>query len=480
MDSTLHKMALLEIGLPKSIAKALRLPTNSPKRQQLRVLKTLLKKAKYTQFGQHYGFENILGQRDPRRQFRELVPAHDYNKIYQEWWNKTLDGTPDVCWPGMIKYFALSSGTSEAASKYIPITQDLMKGNRVAMIKQLLSLTRPVEHKVVYGGENGPHSNAILPRTSGGGNSSRGRSPGRTGSGGKGSHSSQAATSGSDQRILRTVYLPTAQAEALGLKCEALAAQLAEQKQFAAERVAALQEDRAIRERDAAAHAAALGQTAEELAHKLQAAEEALRRATKDFILARQQRDAAEQAAAAAAAAAAAERQQAEAALRAAEQRAAAELQQQRQELEGESRAATEVGPCPLPVHPCVQRCWCWCWQPGLPAYPQPPLLLMLQALRAELARREEELLNFETLHKLIRGQLEARVSEAERQATRAAARARDVQQRRAHEMEGWAADVSQLRKRIAAVDRRLKQMALVQRLPDDERRDAVLARHAR
>jgi hypothetical protein len=56
-------MALLEIGLPKSIAKALRLPTNSPKRQQLRVLKTLLKKAKYTQFGQHYGFENILGQR---------------------------------------------------------------------------------------------------------------------------------------------------------------------------------------------------------------------------------------------------------------------------------------------------------------------------------------------------------------------------------------------------------------------------------
>ncbi|MCE2756690.1 MAG: GH3 auxin-responsive promoter family protein, partial [Chitinophagaceae bacterium] len=76
MHSTLHRMALLEIGLPKSIAKALRLPTNSPKRQQLRVLKALLKKAKYTQFGQRYGFESILNQRDPRRQFRELVPAH--------------------------------------------------------------------------------------------------------------------------------------------------------------------------------------------------------------------------------------------------------------------------------------------------------------------------------------------------------------------------------------------------------------------
>ncbi|MFN5335478.1 MAG: GH3 auxin-responsive promoter family protein, partial [Bacteroidota bacterium] len=33
-----------------------------------------------------------------------------------------------------------SSGTSEASSKYIPITNELMQGNRVTMIKQLLSL----------------------------------------------------------------------------------------------------------------------------------------------------------------------------------------------------------------------------------------------------------------------------------------------------------------------------------------------------
>ena len=53
--------------------------------------------------------------------------------------------------------------------------------------------------------------------------------------------------------VLRTVLLPTAQADALTLKCEALQAQLAEQRQFAEERVAALLEDRAIRERDTAA-----------------------------------------------------------------------------------------------------------------------------------------------------------------------------------------------------------------------------------
>ena len=28
--------------------------------------------------------------------FQELVPVHDYNKIYNRWWKKTLDGVPDV------------------------------------------------------------------------------------------------------------------------------------------------------------------------------------------------------------------------------------------------------------------------------------------------------------------------------------------------------------------------------------------------
>ena len=140
--SNLHAMALLEIRLPKSIANALSLPENSPKRQQLRVLKRLLKKAKDTRFGKHHDFESILNDKHPELKFRESVKAFDYSSIYAEWWNRTLSGESDVCWPGKIKYFALSSGTSEAASKYIPITKDLMKGNRISMIKQLLSLRK--------------------------------------------------------------------------------------------------------------------------------------------------------------------------------------------------------------------------------------------------------------------------------------------------------------------------------------------------
>lgn len=133
-------MSLIEINLPKSLARALKLPVNSPKRQQIKVLKKLLKKASHTQFGQQYGFDEILNSRHPGKKFQELVPVSDYSRIYSEWWYKTLEGHTDVCWPGKINYFALSSGTSEAASKYIPITNDLMRGNRVVMIKQLLTL----------------------------------------------------------------------------------------------------------------------------------------------------------------------------------------------------------------------------------------------------------------------------------------------------------------------------------------------------
>ncbi|MBS1591265.1 MAG: GH3 auxin-responsive promoter family protein [Bacteroidetes bacterium] len=133
-------MALIEIKLPKTITKALGLPENNIRRQQLKVLKKLLRKAQFTEFGQQYRFDEILLSKHVGKKFQELVPTYNYDSIYNQWWQRTLEGIPDVCWPGKIKYYALSSGTSEAASKYIPITNDLLKGNKIVMIKQLLSL----------------------------------------------------------------------------------------------------------------------------------------------------------------------------------------------------------------------------------------------------------------------------------------------------------------------------------------------------
>lgn len=132
--------SILDIKIPKTIAKALRLPASDFRSQQIRVLKKLLKKSRFTEFGQHYRFDEILLSSQPEKLFDAIVPVHDYDKIYNEWWKKTLDGVPDVTWPGKIKYYALSSGTSEAASKYIPVTKDILRSNRINYIRQLLSL----------------------------------------------------------------------------------------------------------------------------------------------------------------------------------------------------------------------------------------------------------------------------------------------------------------------------------------------------
>jgi hypothetical protein len=133
-------MPLFSLQLPNSILKALRLPQNNPRSQQLRVLKKLLKKARFTEFGQQYRFDEILLSKHVGKRFQEQVPVSNYNSIYKAWWHKTMAGTPNVCWPGKIRYYALSSGTSEAASKFLPITTDLLRGNKIAMIKQMLSL----------------------------------------------------------------------------------------------------------------------------------------------------------------------------------------------------------------------------------------------------------------------------------------------------------------------------------------------------
>jgi len=63
-------MAILDIKLPNTILKALRLPQNNPRSQQLKVLKKLLRKARFTEFGQQYRFDEILLSKHPGKKFR--------------------------------------------------------------------------------------------------------------------------------------------------------------------------------------------------------------------------------------------------------------------------------------------------------------------------------------------------------------------------------------------------------------------------
>lgn len=108
-------------------------------KQQVRELRKLMLKAQFTEFGKKYEFNELILLQDPIKIFQNTVPIHDYQSIFDAWWHRTLKGEKDICWPGKIKYFALSSGTSESSSKHIPVTKNLLKAIHKGTLKQILS-----------------------------------------------------------------------------------------------------------------------------------------------------------------------------------------------------------------------------------------------------------------------------------------------------------------------------------------------------
>jgi len=110
--------------------------------EQNKILKKLLRKAQYTSFGEYYRFEEILASSNKINEFKKRVPVFDYTKMHYNWWYRTLSGEQYVSWPGRVKYFALSSGTSGSSSKYIPLTTDMLKAIKKTSVRQLVSLVK--------------------------------------------------------------------------------------------------------------------------------------------------------------------------------------------------------------------------------------------------------------------------------------------------------------------------------------------------
>ncbi len=139
-------MPFLGSVIKNAIALRSRIPAifkvSEPGLVQQRELKKLLKKASSTAFGEKYRFNEILKSKDVVAEFQKRVPTHDYNQMFKDWWYRSLNGEPYVCWPGRVKYFALSSGTSEASSKYIPVTGSMLRAIKRTSIKQIFSLAR--------------------------------------------------------------------------------------------------------------------------------------------------------------------------------------------------------------------------------------------------------------------------------------------------------------------------------------------------
>ena len=113
---------------------------------QIETLNTLLKKARNTAFGKFYGFKKITELPGMVSAFQEKVPIVTYNQFYNQWLFQSLEGTKNVIWPGKIRFFALSSGTTGAPSKQIPISKQMLRSFQKTSIKQIATLCQlPLE-----------------------------------------------------------------------------------------------------------------------------------------------------------------------------------------------------------------------------------------------------------------------------------------------------------------------------------------------
>jgi hypothetical protein len=89
---------------------------------QEEVLFNLLNKAKNTEWGKNYGYVSTKYW----DQYKERVPVFRYEQ-FEPFIHRMVMGENNILWPGEMKWFAKSSGTTCAKSKFIPVSKESLE-----------------------------------------------------------------------------------------------------------------------------------------------------------------------------------------------------------------------------------------------------------------------------------------------------------------------------------------------------------------
>ncbi|MCL6295423.1 GH3 auxin-responsive promoter family protein [Jejuia spongiicola] len=106
-----------------------------PNEVQNELLLSLINMAKDTEIGKQYGFESITNYKT----FAERIPIKNYEG-WQDVIERSRRGQTNIFWPSPIKWFAKSSGTTNAKSKFIPVSSESLEDCHYAAGKDLLCM----------------------------------------------------------------------------------------------------------------------------------------------------------------------------------------------------------------------------------------------------------------------------------------------------------------------------------------------------
>jgi len=101
---------------------------------QRKWLAYLLRQGAETHFGRAHRLAPTLSYED----FRARVPVRPYEDLYP-WIEQALQGERDVLWPGLVRWFARSSGTTNDRSKFIPIPPKSLHYNHFRAARHLFA-----------------------------------------------------------------------------------------------------------------------------------------------------------------------------------------------------------------------------------------------------------------------------------------------------------------------------------------------------
>lgn len=106
-----------------------------PHEVQEELLFNLIKASENTQLGKKYDFSSMKSYTS----FSERIPVSTYEEL-EPLIEKTRQGEQNVFWHSNIKWFAKSSGTTNAKSKFIPVSSEALENCHYKASKDLLCL----------------------------------------------------------------------------------------------------------------------------------------------------------------------------------------------------------------------------------------------------------------------------------------------------------------------------------------------------
>jgi hypothetical protein len=106
-----------------------------PHEVQQELFLELINKAKGTEWGKKYGYQDGLSVRE----FQERVPITTYEELYP-YIERVMKGEQNILWPSKVEWFAKSSGTTNARSKYIPVSPESLEDCHYKGGKDMLSI----------------------------------------------------------------------------------------------------------------------------------------------------------------------------------------------------------------------------------------------------------------------------------------------------------------------------------------------------